>query len=654
MTTSTFPAQAFSWQVALLAESLIQAEGIDVIEAQEWEAPLYYLQLRRRLGLGPARHPPCVVHLHSSTEQIFAANAWDTSVLDYAPAASAEAFSIGACDALLSPSRFIAEEAMLRHGIQSSDITVLPYPIGDALPLERSSRVWSGRSICHVGRLEPRKGVIELADAVAAIAVEYPDLRIDFVGGDTPMEVTGGLGVGEAIRNRVPAHVRNQFRFHGSCDAVGVANILAGACAAIVPSRWENFPYSCIESMASGLPVIVSPNGGMRELVSDGVSGWIASEASPPGLAGALRRALASSGPERERMGRAARSAVTRTCDNAEVVRRHLQLKDRLIRKHKGRGTLPLSRASAPAADIVKGRCTGHSDGPANLGVVVSVRGTGGAEPLVASLRAQDLSPNAVSIVCLAASHVLATHVSEPGWEIVRAEGGADGRAEMVAARKMLAHHPSLTAIAFLDARVHLDDAFLSTSLGALEQDSSLGMVGAWMLADPDADRILVPPLPARPDLGWGGHFEPCVLVRAEALATAIRAAGDTGSGLSRREVLDQVASSGWGGLTYPAALLSIVPGSLAQANFTDPARLSLMARAIRNMHTPLAQRIRECSPAEWRALSQRVLREPTVSLLWLGRWLWFRISRACSTSARHCEAVGCDQGGNMRKGPDQ
>ncbi|QNN69142.1 glycosyltransferase family 4 protein [Thermomonas carbonis] len=377
MTTSTFPAQAFSWQVALLAESLIQAEGIDVIEAQEWEAPLYYLQLRRRLGLGPARHPPCVVHLHSSTEQIFAANAWDTSVLDYAPAASAEAFSIGACDALLSPSRFIAEEAMLRHGIQSSDITVLPYPIGDALPLERSSRVWSGRSICHVGRLEPRKGVIELADAVAAIAVEYPDLRIDFVGGDTPMEVTGGLGVGEAIRNRVPAHVRNQFRFHGSCDAVGVANILAGACAAIVPSRWENFPYSCIESMASGLPVIVSPNGGMRELVSDGVSGWIASEASPPGLAGALRRALASSGPERERMGRAARSAVTRTCDNAEVVRRHLQLKDRLIRKHKGRGTLPLSRASAPAADIVKGRCTGHSDGPANLGVVVSVRGQG-------------------------------------------------------------------------------------------------------------------------------------------------------------------------------------------------------------------------------------------------------------------------------------
>src|SRR5215813_14237919 len=48
---SPFPSQAFSWQAALLAERLIEREGIDVVEAQEWEAPLYYLQLRRALGI---------------------------------------------------------------------------------------------------------------------------------------------------------------------------------------------------------------------------------------------------------------------------------------------------------------------------------------------------------------------------------------------------------------------------------------------------------------------------------------------------------------------------------------------------------------------------------------------------------------------------
>ena len=71
---SRFPAQTFSWQAALLAERLVESEGIDVIEAQEWEAPLYYLQLRRALDLGPDTRPPCVVHLHSPSEQIFAAS----------------------------------------------------------------------------------------------------------------------------------------------------------------------------------------------------------------------------------------------------------------------------------------------------------------------------------------------------------------------------------------------------------------------------------------------------------------------------------------------------------------------------------------------------------------------------------------------------
>src|SRR5437016_14504407 len=46
---SSYPPQCFSWQAGLLAEQLIEQEGIDIIEAQEFEAPLYYLQLRRAL-----------------------------------------------------------------------------------------------------------------------------------------------------------------------------------------------------------------------------------------------------------------------------------------------------------------------------------------------------------------------------------------------------------------------------------------------------------------------------------------------------------------------------------------------------------------------------------------------------------------------------
>jgi hypothetical protein len=85
MLASGFPAQWFSWVAAGLAEQLIAREGIDVIEGQEWEAPLYFLMLRRALGLGPERKPPCVVHLHSPTEYIFRHNEWSRARNEFVP-----------------------------------------------------------------------------------------------------------------------------------------------------------------------------------------------------------------------------------------------------------------------------------------------------------------------------------------------------------------------------------------------------------------------------------------------------------------------------------------------------------------------------------------------------------------------------------------
>ena len=47
---SVAPSQAFQWQAALLASSLVDTAAIDVIEAQDYEAPAYYLLLRRARG----------------------------------------------------------------------------------------------------------------------------------------------------------------------------------------------------------------------------------------------------------------------------------------------------------------------------------------------------------------------------------------------------------------------------------------------------------------------------------------------------------------------------------------------------------------------------------------------------------------------------
>jgi len=49
----------------------------------------------------------------------------------------------------------------------------------------------------------------------------------------------------------------------------------SGASCFIMPSLWEAFGMVCIEAMACGCPVVVSKTGGLKEIVNDGVNGFL-------------------------------------------------------------------------------------------------------------------------------------------------------------------------------------------------------------------------------------------------------------------------------------------------------------------------------------------------------------------------------------------
>jgi glycosyltransferase involved in cell wall biosynthesis len=328
---SDCPYQVFSWQAARLAELLVDREGIDVIEAQEWEAPLYHFQRRRAEGFGSRRQPPCVITLHSPTEFIVRHNEWDPTFADFRSLARAEAYSIRAADGLICPSQYLAEQAARHFDVPLASISVIPYPVAEPEAVERHADVWTRNRVAYVGRLELRKGIVELVHAAVEVAREFPTVSFDLLGADTSRSGGPGPTVLPMLRQMIPGDLRDRFRFHGSLPRARVRQILEGASAVIVPARWENLPYSCLEAMAGGLPVIASPAGGMREVVVDGEAGWIAPDSTASGLAFALRRMLTTPGPERARMGQRAADAIRLTCGGSAIVARHLETRRRLV-----------------------------------------------------------------------------------------------------------------------------------------------------------------------------------------------------------------------------------------------------------------------------------------------------------------------------------
>jgi glycogen synthase len=328
---SDLPAQCFSWQAGLLAEKLVSSEGIDLLEAQEYEAPLFYFQQRRALGLGPKLRPPCLIHLHSPSEFIARHNDWKLDSPSIAAAKRLEGQSIAAADALICPSRFLAKQAEEHYGMAAGTVGVIPYPIGEGIQCERSQNTWEHGTICYIGRLEPRKGVLEWITAAIEVARQYPALIFELIGANAlgPNRIQGE----DVLRHLIPRDVRSRFVVRGGQKRSSILSFLGNARLAVVPSRWENFPYSCIEAMASGLPVIATREGGMTEMIQDGRTGWLAHEATSAGLDEALRRALETSWTRISEMGQEAARDIRMLCDNKKVLEAHIAFREGLLNR---------------------------------------------------------------------------------------------------------------------------------------------------------------------------------------------------------------------------------------------------------------------------------------------------------------------------------
>lgn len=235
-------------------------------------------------------------------------------------------------DHRIAVSSAAAHAMIAATGLPKEKVTVVPNGIDvDAVVSRRIQRTLAREelglspdriAIATVARLAPQKGHQYLLEAAKSIVKHAPQAVFVIVG-DGP------------LRSQLEAQVRDLalepwVRFLGVSD--NPIRVLSGCDVFVLPSLWEGLPIALLEAMAMGLPCVATDVGGVKEVLSNGQSGFIVNPKDETALANAIVD-LCSDESLRVRIGTAAFKRVLDHHDIGALISSYERLLGTLVRE---------------------------------------------------------------------------------------------------------------------------------------------------------------------------------------------------------------------------------------------------------------------------------------------------------------------------------
>lgn len=227
---------------------------------------------------------------------------------------------------LLTVSSSSATDIADDFGVDPGQLNVVPLGVDTELFAPRGPRV-PGRIVAVASADKPLKGITHLLQALTRLRITHR-VELQLVAklepnGPTEKQIAE-LGLSDIVTVRA-----------GLTDTE-LAEVLASAEIACIPSLYEGFSLPAVEAMASGTPLVVSRTGALPEVVGEP---GVCAELTEPGDSAELARVigqLLDSPQTRQRMQTAARDRAVSVFSWESVAAQTVQVYERAIARHTG------------------------------------------------------------------------------------------------------------------------------------------------------------------------------------------------------------------------------------------------------------------------------------------------------------------------------
>ena len=247
------------WDIGFMAASKAAAEGLaelyrrspfDRIEIQDFDG-LAFWTLTHRGDLGFAE-TPISIRFHGPVDLQIEAMGVETP--DLAVAAQMERDSFSMADAVIVPSRGIANLAVDRYNLEPGRVLVGTPVVRTLAP--RQADVGDAPRFIVVGRLSEVKGSHDMVAASIPFLRQFKDATVTFIGADG-WSATANTPMKEWLSTMIPADVSDRILFMDHTDADQLSHIIAASTAVVAPSRFESFNLAVHEARRAGYPVVL-------------------------------------------------------------------------------------------------------------------------------------------------------------------------------------------------------------------------------------------------------------------------------------------------------------------------------------------------------------------------------------------------------------
>lgn len=234
---------------ALVAEEIASKNEFDVIHAHDWLAFPAGIAAKKVSG------KPLVVHVHSTD---FDRSGGDVSSVAY----SIEREGMEFADKVITVSNLTRKTVIEKYGIEPEKVVTVYNAVGPAP--ERTKpfirKIPGIKTVTFMGRITVQKGPEYFVEAASLILKRMNGVRFVMAG--------GGDMESKIIEYAARLGITDRFHFTGFLKNEEVYQLLDISDVFIMPSVSEPFGIAPLEAMQAGVPVIVSRQSGVSEIVS--------------------------------------------------------------------------------------------------------------------------------------------------------------------------------------------------------------------------------------------------------------------------------------------------------------------------------------------------------------------------------------------------